>query len=56
MNARRSNVFENTGAGIDDADLSMNRARVVQRASHLALVVGNSPAGGTPVKANAVYG
>ena len=56
MNSRRSEVFENTGAGIDDADLFKNQTRVVQREGHLELVVGNSPAGGTPVKANDVYG
>ena len=56
MNSRSSDVFENTGAGIDDADSSMNQTRVVQRASHLELAGGDSPAGGTPVKANALYG
>ena len=56
MNSRRSEVFENTGAGIDSADLFKNQTRVVQREGHLELVVGNSPASGASIKANDVYG
>ena len=56
MNSRRSEVFENTGAGIDSADLFKNQTRVVEREGHLELLVGDAPARGAPIKANDVYG
>ena len=56
MNSRRSEVFENTGAGIDSADLFKNQTRVVEREGHLELVVGISPARGASIKTNKVYG
>ena len=56
MNSRPSDVFVNTGAGIDSGDLFKTETRVVDRGGHLALVVG-APAGGEArVKANEAYG
>ena len=56
MNSRRSEVFENAGAGIDSADLFKNQTRVVEREGHLELLVGDSSARGASIKANDVYG
>lgn len=56
MNSRSSEVFVNTGAGIDSGDLFKNQTQVVERGDRLELVVGVPSGGEKTVEANKLYG